>query len=266
MNTRRGSYEYWKQFEARGIPLEPPEFRVGVARRCSNRGLVISQQDGPTWAMITELDNRNFGYVLEPFILQTTPRKLIILDCWLSVPWQDPVIEWLPDPATSVPKSLLYSLGTTWQFPREDVLNHRLKGPLSFGDIRQGLLVGRGPMQPPDTYKDGERITVILRVVDQWGQTYSAPFKMRLSRFRPARRPTISKSTRGSLFSRPTPVPPSFVERYRLTREPANGKKDDSRIHSEFVASMASIQGRQSALPPGDGGGRLSRRPTKKTF
>jgi hypothetical protein len=72
---------------------------VGFAGGCSNRGLAISQQKGPTWAMIAELDYGTFGYVLEPFILQTAPRRLIIVDSWLSVPWQDPLIEWLPDPA-----------------------------------------------------------------------------------------------------------------------------------------------------------------------
>lgn len=43
--------------------------------------------------MITELDNCDFGCVLEPFIAQRAPRKIIILDSWLSVPWQDPLIE-----------------------------------------------------------------------------------------------------------------------------------------------------------------------------
>lgn len=75
------------------MPLEPPEFRVGVARGCSNGGLVISQEYGPSEAMITELDNCDFGCVLEPFIAQRAPRKVIILDSWLSVPWQDPLIE-----------------------------------------------------------------------------------------------------------------------------------------------------------------------------
>jgi hypothetical protein len=244
MNARRRYCDYWEEFEARRIPLEPPEFRLAIAPGRSNGGLVISQQ--MTWAMITELEYGAVGYVLEPFILQTARRKIIIMDSWLSVPWQDPLIEWLPDPINRKDKQLYYSLGKDWQYPREDVLNHRLKVPLWQGDFLQGLLLGLGSMRLPDTYKDRAWITVTLGVIDQWGEPYSEPFRMRLSRAQ-ARRPTAAKSTRRSIFSCREPIHASFAQRYRPVLEPcADTKKDDSQIRAELAASVASIRGKSA--------------------
>jgi hypothetical protein len=248
MNAGKELYDDWKGFEARGVPLEPLQFRLRP-RGCSNDGLVVRQQDGSTLDMIIELDFGAFGYVLEPFILQTGPGKLIIMDSWLVVPWEDPLIEWLPDPVSNIPSTSIYSLSKTLEFPREDVLNHKLKGALRRGDIRQGLLLGRGPMPPPDTYKDGARITVTLRVVDQWDRTYSAPFKMLLSRSQ-ARKSAAPKRKRKSLFSSRDPVRlrPSFAEQYRLSAAPsvpkpcADSEKMINQMLEEYEAGMAPIR------------------------
>jgi hypothetical protein len=248
MNARTELNNHWEGFEERGVPLEPLQFRQRP-QGISNDGLVVRQQDGPTWAMITELDFGAFGYLLEPFILQTGPGKIFIMDSWLVVPWDDPVIEWLPDPVSDIHGEVYYSLSDTLQFPREDVLNHRLKGALrQRGDIRQGLLLGRGPMPPPDTYKDGARITVTLRVVDQWDRTYSGPFKMLLSRSQ-ARRPAAPKRKLKSLFSsRDLVRPPSFAERYgmsaaRSVPDPyADSEKMTNRMLAECELEMALIR------------------------
>jgi len=248
MIDQRALYDDWKGFESRGVPLEPLRFRLG-SRRHLNDGLRISQLGGPAWAMITELDSGAFGYVLEPFILQTGPGKIIIMDSWLVVPWEDPLIEWLPDPASVVPRDLMYALDKTLKFPREEVLNHRLKGALRRGDIRQGLLLGRGSIPPPDTYKNGAKITVTLRVVDQWGERHSGLFKMQLSRSQ-TRRSADPKRKRRSLFSNRDPVRPTFAERYRLSVAPsgpkpcADSEKMTNQILAEYEAEVALIRGK----------------------
>jgi hypothetical protein len=241
MIDRRALYEDWKGFESRGVPLEPLQFRLRSLGRSSD-GLVVRPLEGPAWAMITELDSGAFGYVLEPFILQTGPGKIIIMDSWLVVPWEDPLIEWLPDPASVVPRDLMYALDKTLKFPREEVLNHRLKGALRRGDIRQGVLLGRGSIPPPDTYKNGAKITVTLRVVDQWGERHSGLFKMQLSRSQ-TRRSADPKRKRRSLFSKRDPVQPTFAEQYRLSAAPSVPKPcaDSEKMINQMRAELEAL-------------------------
>ncbi|MFZ0522622.1 MAG: hypothetical protein WAN14_17540 [Candidatus Acidiferrales bacterium] len=88
----------WGELDAAGIPLEPPENRVGLDARNSGTGLTI-RLGRPRWrSEIRELKNGQFGFIVPVFIRRDRPGKTIILDAWIGTSWPDASIEWLDDP------------------------------------------------------------------------------------------------------------------------------------------------------------------------
>jgi hypothetical protein len=209
---------HWRGLEASGIPLEPLEFRSGGESRGSPNGLLIRQEIDVGSQVIMELAGGRAGYILKCFIRQDLPGNTTITDFWLELPWPDSHIEWLPDPAQeeSIFAPYTFSCGG-WPYPRTDVLNHRLKGVLARGEVRNGLLLGIGWTRPPKTYPHGTKIMATLHIIDQWDRTHSAPFEMYLHRLRKLKKPTYTKSTRGPLLSRRDIITPDKAT-YRLNQ------------------------------------------------
>jgi hypothetical protein len=198
----------WFELEASGTPLEPMEFRVGVEAGSAGSGVTIRNGRDSSRNEIRQLKGSQFAYILSVFIRCDRPGKIIIQDSWIATPWDDPCIEWLEDPTIERRHPGWYSFpGDTEQFAREEVLNHRINGVLSRGDIREGFLLAVG-LRPPETFKNHEKIPITFRLVDQWDCRHSAELHVTMTRFSTRAKET-NKSARGSLFSRPDFITPS---------------------------------------------------------
>jgi len=175
--------QQWHNLEETGIPLEPLENRAGIARSPGCILTIRSESHRLGQSEIRELKDGRFGYVLPVFIRRNLPGKTIIRDSWISPPWTDATFEWLEDPKDLGQHPSWYTLPRDpEQFARVEVLNHRIRCVLSRGDIREGLLLGVGCARPPDMYKNNDRVSVALTVLDQWDFKHSEKLEMRMNR------------------------------------------------------------------------------------
>lgn len=192
----------WRELQAGGIHLAPPEFRTGIALGDRTSGLTIRQERDVGSQVIFELPGGRAGYILKAFI-KAPPGKTKITNYWLELPWPDAIVQWLPDPAETGSEGTPYTFTDGgWPYPRKDVLNHRMKELLRGGDIREGLLLGEGLTAPPKEYPHGARILAILHVTDQSNYVQSAQFEMYLHRPPKVKKPGRKTSTRGNLLSK----------------------------------------------------------------
>jgi hypothetical protein len=198
----------WRDLEATGIPLAPLENRVGIDARSSGRVLTMrTGTNHPGRSEIRELKDGRFGYILSVFVRRDRPGETRIRDSWVSPPWDDPTIEWLEDPRDVGQHPWWYTLpADTEQFARVEVINHCINYILSYGNVREGLLLGVGCVRPPDTYKNYDKVPVTFSLVDQWDRKHSEKLQMRMSRY-PARAKEIYKRTTPRLFSCPDIIP-----------------------------------------------------------
>ena len=176
----------WDALESRGVLLEPFEHRCGIDDQRRRVELFIRQ--GGEWAsnQIFELSSGAFAYTLHAFIRSDGEPRAIIMNWSLELPWPDRV-EWLEDPRDGEKSSTDYAYPgkDRWEYPRKQVLNHRLAGKIAHGHIREGLLLGKSCQPPPDDYRHGETIPAILKVVDQSDRPHVGTFELYL--FRPPR-------------------------------------------------------------------------------
>ena len=196
----------WNALEAAGVPLEPPELRVGCDTQTSGVGLTIKSGRGHWRARIRELKGGRLAYILPIFVRRDRPGKTVIRDAWIAAPWPDTVelIEALKEGA----KPAYYAFpGDAEIFQREDVLNHRLRCVLARGEIREGLLLGLGSC-PPDGFKDQSKIQVSFGILDQWDIEHPAKLEMKINRL-PTQAKQVMTSTRGPLLSRRDILPSS---------------------------------------------------------
>jgi len=173
--------EDWRELEGAGIPLEPLNFRVGS----DSRGLLIRHEPHPYEdGYVREIRLGRIAYMVPVFIRRDAPGKTIIRNCTLRAPWDD-YIEFLEENTKKNAGWYTFSEDAyppKHEYPRNMVLNHRITGALSRGDIREGLLLGLGKVPPPEEHHSGDKIPVIVSVVDQWDYESSAVFKLQLMR------------------------------------------------------------------------------------
>jgi hypothetical protein len=175
--------QQWRDLEAAGIPLEPAENRVGIARSRRRILTIRSEPHRLGGSEIRELKDGRFGYVLTVFIRSDSPGKAIVRDSWIAPPWTDPTFEWLEDPKKLGQHPAWYAFPRdTEQFARAEVINHRIRCVLSRGDIREGVLLGIGCGRPPEIYKHNAKVSAVLTLVDQWDCTHSERLEMRINR------------------------------------------------------------------------------------
>ena len=239
--------QQWRDLEAAGIPLAPLENRVGIDARTSGRVLTIrSGSDHPGRSEIRELKYGRFGYILSVFVRRDAPGKTIIRDSWIAPPWEDPTFEWLADPKDEGQHPAWYTLpGDTEQFARVEVINHRISCVLSYGNFREGLLLGVGCERPPDTYKNYDKVPVGFTILDQLDFRHPAKFQMRMNRL-PARVKETYKRTRPRLFS----FPDIKVPRPSLIAPPAPkeiSKKDAEAMRRAFEEMVRVSSKREQA-------------------
>jgi hypothetical protein len=199
--------EEWAGLEDRGVLLEPFEHRCGIYDQRRGIDLLIRQWGEWDSNRIFELSSGAFAYTLHAFIRSDGVRRAIIMDWQLELPWPDRV-EWLEDPKEGQKNSAVYNFrGKDWlDYPRKEVLNHRLAGRIAQGDLREGLLLGKSCQPPPDTYQHGETIPAILKVFDQHDRPHLGTFELYLSRS--PRPKNISRNrVRRNIFSDPDLYP-----------------------------------------------------------
>ena len=173
--------EDWRELEGAGIPLESMNFRVGL----DSRGLLIRHEPHPYEdGYVREIRPGRIAYMVPVFIRRDAPGKTIIRTCALRAPWDD-FIELLEEDTEKNAGWYTFSEDTyprKHEYPRNMVLNHRIAGALSRGDIREGLLLGIGRVSPPEKYRSGDRIPIVLTIVDQWDCELPAVFELPLTR------------------------------------------------------------------------------------
>jgi hypothetical protein len=231
--------QQWRDLIASGIPLEPPEYRVGLDARSSGGGLTIRSGCDAWRSEIRELKNRSFALSLSVFIRQDLPERTNIREFGIELPWSAGVL--LLEPPTGVGRNR-----SSYSFPRdtddfayEAVLNHRLNCVLSRGRVLEGLLLYVG-WQLPDTYKNGDKIPIALTLVDQWDNPHTADLEVPIHRL--SRRPkAIKKRARVPL------LPPGdhdgailSVEPQRPTVEKREGNVEAMRRSAKEVVSVTS--------------------------
>jgi len=196
----------WIDLEAAGVPLEPPELRVGYDAQNSGAELTIKPGRDHWRAQIRELKGGRLAYILPIFVRRDRPGKTIIRDAWIAAPWPD-TVELIGDLKEGAKPAYYAFPGDAEIFQRDDVLNHRLHCVLARGDIREGLLLGLGSCLP-DEFKDQSKIQVTFGILDQWDIEHSAKLEMKIRRLPPRAKPVIT-STRGPLLSRRDILPSS---------------------------------------------------------
>ena len=249
MQKREGKYadhdvrrlaQHWTDLEAASIPLEPPEYRVGLDARNPGAALTITPGRDHWRSEIRELKNGRFAYILPVFIRRDRPGKTIIRDAWIAAPWRD-FIELLADPKEG-PNSAYYAFPDDAEsFPRKDVLNHRLHCVLARGDIREGLILGSGVVSAR-RIQGRKKIQVTLSILDQSDDERTATLEMKMNRIRRRAKPVIT-SARGPLLSRrdnlqPTrplvaPRDPTVDTRKKEAMSDQHISKDVVREHSK---------------------------------
>lgn len=196
----------WNALVAAGIPLEPLENRICDYAKAFATGLTLRPGSDLWRSRITEFKPFHFAYVLPVFVRCDGPGKKIICDAWIGTPWPDTNIQWLDDPREG--KNPGYYGFPGERFPREEVLNHRIKCVLSRGDTRDGLLLAVGSA-PPDEYKHRDKVNINLTLVEQWDHEHKLPMRVTLYRGAKGAKPISSLCTRNSpLLSRRDVIPP----------------------------------------------------------
>jgi hypothetical protein len=200
--------EDWRELEGAGIPLEPVDFRVGL----DSRGLLIRHEPHPyEYGYVREIQLGRITYMVPVFIRRDAPGKIIIRNCTLCAPWDD-FIELLDEDTGKNAGWYAFSEGKH-EYPRDMVLNHRVTGTLSRGDIRAGVLLGIGRVSPPEKYRSGDKIPIILTIFDQWDRELPAVFELPLTRC-PKPPNQIAKRKRPSLLScRDVAAPDKLIAR-----------------------------------------------------
>lgn len=172
--------KHWTELEAQGVPLEPSEFRWRPGGRDFDEELVIEQQGDIASNCIIEHDKYHIYYMLNVLVINRRAGAVHILEKRLGLPWDDPYLDWLPNPAAERRFNKLYVFpGKTGDdYPRSVVLNHVLLKPLRRGVVHEGLLLGIGPRPIPEAFRHGAKIDVTLTLVDQYTRQYSEKLTM----------------------------------------------------------------------------------------
>ena len=239
--------QQWRDLIASGIPLEPPEYRVGIDARSSGDALTIRSGCDESRSEIRELKNRSFALIVSVFIRRDLPGKTHIRECQIDLPWPAGVELLEPPKEVGRNRSWYSFYKDTELFPCEEVLNHRLNCVLLRGGFREGLLLYVG-WQLPDTYNNGDEIPIALTIVDQWDDPHTANLQVPLHRL-PTRPKAIKKSARVPLFPPGDDVEPILsVEPQRPAAEKRERNMEAIRRTAKEVVSVTSKSAQ--ATPP----------------
>lgn len=92
------------------------------------------------------------AYILTIRLTNPTDRSLTIARWDIKLPWEDPNFHWLEDPKGGEGDRYIVP-GTSIEYPRSQVLNHRVEEAGKIARRMEGLLLGIGHAPVPDTYR-----------------------------------------------------------------------------------------------------------------
>jgi hypothetical protein len=172
MRNRQQDIDLARRMRAQGIPVEIPVDDYEPGHGDPPVGLILRQQ-GSSDAY--ELPFNRTGYVLDVEIIPNFPWPFELSAVELAVPWDDQLIEWLPDPQeTRAPYGMYWldSENSAISYEREFVINHHIGHTLTRGRSLRGLLLGIGRAMPADV-RHGAEVAAFLNVFDQFDRKYS---------------------------------------------------------------------------------------------
>ncbi len=152
-----------------GTPLDE---EVLEGMRAASRGLSLHQTGTTLDTTVFDLDSGGTGYMLCLAICNDSDRTLRHAEARLKLPWWEPRIRWLSDPARQVPRQFTYEFpgSSLVGIERDAVLNHRLgKTKIFPGDSLEGLLLGLGEETIPDEYQDRQCVVAQFSLFDARG-------------------------------------------------------------------------------------------------
>ena len=130
-------------------------------------------------------------------------QRITLMDCRITTDWDDEIL--LANPTES---NQLYLFGGR-EFPKREVLNHRLEDPLPLGrgQVVEGTILASGLRPIPDYYDHGSRLSCILAFIDSDENEISQKVPLYANRAWKCKHPG---SRRGAgLYAGPIP-PPKF--------------------------------------------------------
>jgi hypothetical protein len=166
-----------------GIPVEIDDDDRGDPH-APRSGVFIRQVGCGTSAI--ELNSYETGYVVHIRIVPNLGWPFWISSYRLHLPWEDPSLWLLDDPAEFEPPRNVYWLDGRTSFARNDVLNHcaDLERKGSRGHPLQGYLVWRGEGPIPESYVHGSSVPAFVGIVNQFEREYREPISLVVDRSR----------------------------------------------------------------------------------
>jgi hypothetical protein len=129
----------------------------------------------------------------------------------LELPWKQTYFWWLEDPDEIDGLSRCYRFvgASTLNFPRDLVINHRLRVTRAFlaGESVEGFLLGVGCDPIPAEFSQGKMIRAFLVLYDQFARSYKAPVELWADRTTRNLSPVRSRARRrGGLLDKRDPI------------------------------------------------------------
>jgi len=217
------------RLRAAGIPLDGEVVRelteskrlVGKFGSVVSEEIVIEQRDD---CILTELDHYLIGYILDVRIIIRLRGTTTIVEHSLELPQHDKWFRWLPDPAEGARSNAVYRFpgDSAHSFPRETVLNHRMRGPFRCGDVLECRLLGISNRPIDKTLCSGAETPAVLKLIDQLSQPHSATLILWVDR---AERPEDqTRAKRKRIFAKARAAKGGSSARVRR-REPKRGSQ-----------------------------------------
>jgi hypothetical protein len=132
------------------------------------------QEGDPLSSIVCDLSCGGVGFVVwMSFVAMKS--HLVVADIELIPPWNEPGLSLLSDPKEERGRQKLYRLPNGPEYPRTDVLNHRIGEyhPLARGEMMTGALIAIGSTPMPGHWKHGESAKMEIAVFDQYGNRFS---------------------------------------------------------------------------------------------
>ena len=163
----------WRRISAAGCPLDEIED--------AEPGLLIRQNDESEMFV---LGPGGTCCVLDVQIVNGAKTAISASGFEIRLPWGGEDFIWPTDPHEQNSKQEIYRLPFGWEFPRDQVLNHRTykQGKLKFGDWMNGFLLCWGTQAIPVRYKHSTRVSAELAVIDQFGNAHPASIELPVNR------------------------------------------------------------------------------------
>ena len=164
-----------------GVPIKVDESQVFPDSPLT--GLFIRQI--PTSRAI-EMGRYRTAYVIHVRIVSNLPGPFAISSFRLELPWGNPHMVLLDDPAEHVPPSNFYRFPgrSPVFFRRKEVLNHRdnIRFELLRGHALQGFVLWYADEPIPEDYVHGDDVPSFIVIVNQFGREYRGTVSLHIDR------------------------------------------------------------------------------------